>query len=458
MQAASLRPSQLFAYALPVTAVSFSLVLTMSYISKYAIDVLGVPAFAMGMIFGASRVWDALVDPLIGPLTDRTRGRFGRRRPWIAASALPLAGFGLMLWAAPRALEGTALIAWVTLALFGFYAAQTAFAVPHLALGAELAVQPRDRTRLFALRQAASALGLMLALVLGTGLLSRSAEPRATASLLFIGVGLFLLAAIAISVVGLRERPTAQARPPLQPGSRGIVAMFRDVWHNPHGRRLAAVYFVEHVGMGANAILSPFLVSYVIGEPRALPVVFAFYTSSILLSVPLWVAIAQRLGKRRAWLIGMGVAVVGYALLFAIGPGDLPLMYLVVVLTGSASSCGNALGPAVQADVIDWDEHATGERKEGTYYAAFTFLQQSAAGVMGVATGFALDAVGYVPNAEQSDAVKLAIRALMSVGPTACFLAGMAIFARFGLDESEHARIRAELDAREEPVSALARR
>jgi Na+/melibiose symporter-like transporter len=191
------------------------------------------------------------------------------------------------------------------------------------------------------------------------------------------------------------------------------------------------------------------------------PVVFAFYTSSILLSVPLWVALAQRLGKKRTWLIGMGVAVAGYALLFAIGSGDLPLMYLVVVLTGSASSCGNALGPAVQADVIDWDEHATGERKEGTYYAAFTFLSQSAAGVMGVATGFVLDAVGYVPNAAQGDSVKLAIRSLMSVAPAVCFLAGMAIFARFALDEADHARIRGELDARavaSGPASASARR
>jgi len=434
---ATLGPSQLLAYALPVTAVSFSLVLTMSYVSKYAIDVLGVPPVAMGLIFGASRVWDALVDPLVGPLTDRTRSRFGRRRPWIAASALPLAGFGLMLWAAPPALEGAVLIAWVTFALFGFYAAQTVFAVPHLALGAELTSQPRERTRLFALRQAASALGLMLALVLGTGLLSRSADPRATAWGLFIAVGLFLLAAIGISVASLRERPPAAGTERRRPGSHGIAGMFRDVWRNPHGRRLATVYFVEYVGMGANAILAPFLVSYVIGEPRALPVVFAFYTGSILLSVPLWVAVAQRLGKKRAWLIGMGVAVVGYALLFSIGPGDLPLMYLVVVLTGSASSCGNALGPAVQADVIDWDERATGERKEGTYYATFTFLSQSAAGVMGVATGFALEAVGYVPNAEQSDQVKLAIRALMSLGPAVCFLAGMAIFAGFSLAESD---------------------
>src|SRR5262247_59049 len=132
-------------YALPVTAMSFSLVLTMAYISKYAIDVLGVPPVAMGLIFGASRVWDALVDPVIGPMTDRTRTRWGRRRPWIAGSALPLAAFGLMIWSPPRALDGAGLIAWVTFALFGFYAAQTAFAVAHLALGAELTREPRER-------------------------------------------------------------------------------------------------------------------------------------------------------------------------------------------------------------------------------------------------------------------------------------------------------------------------
>lgn len=447
MGAPALSLSQSLYYALPVTAMSFSLVLTMAYISKYAIDVLGVPPMAMGLIFGASRVWDALVDPLIGPLTDRTRTRFGRRRPWIAGSALPLALFGLMLWTPPHGLDGAALIAWVTFALFGFYAAQTAFAVAHLALGAELTSQPRERTRVFALRQAASALGLMLALVLGTGLLSRAEDPRAMALYVFLAVGAFLLVAIGLSVFRLEESTGAAARAPASEAG-GMARMFRDVWRNPHGRLLGVVYFVEHVGMGANAILAPFLVSYVIGQPRALPVVFAFYTSSILLSVPLWVGLARRVGKKRAWLLAMGVAVAGYLLLFAVGPGDLPLMCLVVVLTGSASSCGNALGPAVQADVIDWDEHATGERKEGTYYAAFTFLAQSAAGVMGVATGFVLDAVGYVPNAPQSESVQLAIRALMSAGPAFCFAVGMAVFARFELDDAEHARIRNELEQR----------
>ncbi|MEM9175749.1 MAG: MFS transporter, partial [Myxococcota bacterium] len=91
----------LLAYAAPMVPINFSLVLFMSYISNYAIDVLLVPPTAMGMIFMAGRLWDGVTDPVAGIWSDRTEHRLGRRRPWILASAIPIAFFGWMSWSPP---------------------------------------------------------------------------------------------------------------------------------------------------------------------------------------------------------------------------------------------------------------------------------------------------------------------------------------------------------------------
>ena len=141
----TLRLPTLLAYSLPMVAVNYSLVLFLTYITNYAIDVLLVPAAAMGMIFGLGRIWDAVTDPIAGLLSDRTQHRWGRRRPWILASSFPIAIFGVMLWAPPESLSTGALVAWMTVAVSGFTTAMTLFLTPHQALLAGVALPAPGR-------------------------------------------------------------------------------------------------------------------------------------------------------------------------------------------------------------------------------------------------------------------------------------------------------------------------
>ena len=373
------------AYCLPTVAVMFSTTLTMAYIAKYAVDVLLIAPATMGLVFGLSRIWDGVTDPVVGSLSDRTRMRIGRRRSWLFASALPVAVAVFALWAPPEGLEGSALTIWFTISLLAYMTAMTAFNVPHMSLGAELSTDSRVRTRLFGVRHAVATIGTYLALLLGIELLTTSDQPRATAEILFLAIG----GAVVVTVIGsgavLRERADYQGR-----GGRSPWSAFGDILRNPHGRLLVLMYFVEHMGTGATSILSPFVMSYVIGMPGELSTVFFFYTTSILVMVPFWVWLAGRLGKKRAWLCGMTLALIGYATLFTVGEGELVKMCIVVCFTGAAASCGNAIGPAVQADVVDWDELHTGERKEGAYFSSFTLLYKTSAGLMAMATGFRL--------------------------------------------------------------------
>lgn len=441
---AKLSVTTLIAYSAPMVAVNFSLVLFMSYVNKYAIDVLLVPATAMGLIFGLGRLWDAVTDPMAGLWSDRTQHRWGRRRPWIAASSIPVAVFGLMVWSPPASLGTAALIAWMTVAVFGFNTAMTIFLTPHQALGAELTADHHSVSRIFAFRQAAGYIGMIGCLVFAIGYLMTAEDRRGSAAQLAIFSGAAVILLNAISVAVLREPAENRRR-----GGGSTAGVARDVWRNAYARRLLIMIFIEHTGSGASMVVAPFLLEYVIGMPGRIGEIFLFYVGSSLLSLPIWLRLSRAIGKKATWLVGLVVGMVGYVSLFFVGEGDLRWMQMVVTLTGSCSACGTVIGSSILADVIDADELETGERKEGAYYSAYTFLYKASSGVMAMITGFVLAAVGFVPNAtDQPEGVGLAIRSLNGLVPFATMLVGAFILVGFGLTEERHAEIRAGLDAR----------
>jgi GPH family glycoside/pentoside/hexuronide:cation symporter len=439
-----IRLPTLLAYSLPMVAVNFSLVLFMSYVNIYAIDVLLVPAAAMGLIFGLGRLWDAATDPLAGILSDRTEHRWGRRRPWILASSIPVAVFGVMVWAPPESLSTVSLIAWMTVAVFGFNTAMTFFLTPHQALGAELTLDYHSVSRVFAFRQAAGYIGMIGCLVWAMEYLITAEDRRGAAIDLGIYAGIAIVVFNVICVAVLREPAGNRRR-----GGGNSIGIARDVWKNAYSRRLFVMILIEHTGSGASMVVAPFLITYVIGLPNAFSEIFMFYVGSSLLSLPLWLALSKRIGKKWTWMGGLVVGIVGYFSLFFIGQGDLHWMQMVVSMTGACSACGTMMGSSILADVIDADELETGERKEGAYYASYTFLMKSSSGIMAMVTGFVLSWVGFVPNApEQAANVGLAIRSLNGLVPLFSLVVGALLLVGFTLTAEKHAEIRAALDAR----------
>jgi GPH family glycoside/pentoside/hexuronide:cation symporter len=173
-----------------------------------------------------------------------------------------------------------------------------------------------------------------------------------------------------------------------------------------------------------------------------------FFVVSIA-AVPLWIALGQRFDKKWLLVAGQCVVGVGTAGFWLLGEGD---VLLVCVLCGACAVGAASLDVnfnSLMADVIDCDELKTGERKEGVYFAVWNLAEKSAMGIGGAMVGFLLAASGFEPNVEQGQSSLLAIRAMESVVPAAGFIAGTLAFLRFRLTREVHARVRAELDARE---------
>ncbi len=406
----------------------------------------------MGLIFSASRIWDAVSDPLVGYLSDRTRSRWGRRRTWLVASIVPIAGAFIMVFAPPDALEGGALIAWMAVAIIGFYSAMTVFFVPHLSLGAELSTNYHERSRLFGMRHAFYTFGAILSLVSFYFLIQAEQQgpeqARGLALQLAVGTSLVMSALIVFAGIQLREPAEYQGRIDANP-----FKAFKDVWHNPHARLLIVVAFIEHIGSAAIGVLTLYVAQYVVGAPGLAPLFILCYMVPSTISVPLWIPLSRRFGKVRLWMFSMLLTGVSFGAMFALPFIDSLLaksIYISVaaVFAGLAAGAGGTISPSVQGDVIDYDEYVTGERKEGSYFAAWNFVHKGGMGVMLLLTGFVLQFVGFVPNVPQTMTVQIAMVTLYGLFPLVCYLIGAALFSRFSLDEQAHGEIRRELDRR----------
>ena len=439
-------------YCLPTVGCGFMFLLFALYLMPFATDVLGISPAVMGTIFGLSRIWDAVSDPVAGYWSDRTRSRLGRRRPWILASIVPISATYLMVWSPPASLSDGALLVWMTVGVFGFYSAMTVFIVPHMSLGAELTPDYHDRSRIFGMRHAGWMLGSVAALAGMSMLIDAKAESvaavREVSAELAIGISIVTAIMLVFTALRLRERPEFQGR-----GAQTPYGAFPDVLRNPHARLLIVVYFIENLGAATISVLALYISRYVIGAPELAPLLILSYMIPSIVSVPLWIPVSRRIGKKPLWLGSMLVTGISFGSMIFFGEGDILGICVFAALAGFSAGAGGTVAPSIQADVIDFDEYRTGERKEGAYFATWNLVYKSSTGITLMLAGFVLQASGFVPNVEQTEEVKWALRTLFAVFPFACYLGGAAIFSRFALGEEEHRGIRTQLERRAREVA-----
>jgi GPH family glycoside/pentoside/hexuronide:cation symporter len=432
----------IWAYSLPHVAFGAVGLPFMLYLMKFSTDVLLIAPVTMGTLFFASRLWDAVSDPMTGFLSDRTRSKLGRRRAWMFAAPVPIAIGTVMLWSPPHGLGAVEMIVWMAVALFVYETASTAWHIPHGALGVELSPNYHERTRIFGYGHLIRAIGMMG----GVGafwLLENADDARALAPPLIFGLAVFLVATLLTCTWAVPERPEFQGR-----GSDHPFRSLIDVARNPHARLLLFVYAVETFGVSSLMLLLPYMTEYVLDLPGRTTVIIVLYIVPQFAFTPLWIRLGRSTEKKKMWLAAMVVMAVGFLGFFFIEDGTSPLIYIVPPILGAAGGCGAVVAPSIKADIIDYDEYLTGERKEGTYLAVWNLVRKAATALPALFTGVVLQLADFQPNQEQSEETRLAMRAIFGIAPAVCYAIGALIFARFSFNEREHGKVRSILEAR----------
>lgn len=454
-------------YGLPALVIGYMFILLSIYVLKYATDVLLIAPALMGTIFGLARIWDALTDPVVGYLSDRTQSRFGRRRIWFIWSIGPIAFFYIMLYASPVGLSPNLAALWMGVAIFGFYTAMTAISVPHYSLGAEVTKDSYTRNKLFGMRHAMIGVGSVFALLTLAWLTSidqNNLELLRSASLQSAIVA-SVLSAIGVLATAFLFKESAASSPvaptPETKGGQslrtgaGVYAASRHILKNPHARLLLLVQFIEAIGAGALGAAALYVAQYVMGNLKIAPLAIISYLLTSTLSIPFWVWLSRRVQKVSLWIATMAGAAASYGGLFLLvfierGALQTGFLILLCTLSGAMSGCGHTLGPSVLSDIIDEDDLATGERKEGAFFALYNLANKSAQGVTLMITGIVLSAVGFVPNIEQPFGVQIALCGILGLLPFICYAIGAAIFSRFSLRAAQHEEILVQLRRRGE--------
>lgn len=434
----------LFYFAIPTVAWGFMFCLVNLYYLKFATDILLLSPALIGTIFGISRLWDAVSDPLVGYWSDRTVLKMGRRRPWIAACAIPTALTYLMLFIPNTNLSTFGLTIWVTVGIVGFYSASTLYYVPQMALGAELTDDHHGRNRVFASRHAGWIAGYIIGIG-GMGLILTAEAQGLDAVLKITTAQALIIAPIAallllLSAWGLRERKEFATK-----GSHKPFQSIKDVFKNKHARPPLIAYFFDNIGFGFTSVLTIYVADYVLHDALAAPKFLLAFLLPSLLFTPIWMPLARRFGKKNIWSSAMYLSGFSIGGMFFLGQGDDILLMSLGFLAGIANGAGHVIGPSILSDTVDYDELQTGERKEGAYFAAWNFTWKTAVGFTVILVGWLLTLSGFQPNVEQTPLAFITLKVMFSIFPSLAYFIAAFSFRNYNLDEAAHAEIQAKL-------------
>jgi GPH family glycoside/pentoside/hexuronide:cation symporter len=249
-------------------------------------------------------------------------------------------------------------------------------------------------------------------------------------------------------------------QPQPEQSALGLFSGLRQVARNRPFMILLAAYTVSAIGNNLPATLILFYVQYVLQSDLADLFLLLYFVTGIVF-LPGWVWVARRRGKKLAWLTSMAVNSGAFLGVFFLGPGDTLLYGVLVFLSGIGFGATLAIPSAIQADVIDYDELLTGERREGQYIGLWSIAKKLAAAI-GIGVGLALlGMAGYTPNVDQSREVQLTLRILYALVPSLCNLIGLMIALAYPISDSLHGSIRRAIDKKRlgqavsDPLTAL---
>ncbi len=411
------------------------------YFLYFLTDIAHIRPGVAGTLLLAVRIWDGINDPLVGAVSDRTRSRWGRRRPFMLAGAVPLAVFYALLWTVPSISSET----WRALYYFGIYflfdLAYTLVSGPYFALTPELSLDSDERTSIVAWRMGVSIIvGLLAAVALPFVF---DAAPSMRVGFWWVGVAVGALSIIPYLLISamVHERPDFQPKVPLSlKKSIAVVLRNRPFWLS------LVMYWTAWTAIGiVEAVFAYYVIywAHIPEEDSAYILAIILASATLFLPVVNW--LSNRFEKKWAYIICTATWIGIHIALWFIPQAQVVPVYVIGFLAGMGVAAAHVLPNAMSADVLESIEVESGQRQEGVFGGVTGFIQKLGTSVALASIGWVLDLTGYVPNAAEQNAGALTgIRTLVSWVPAILLLASVATAAAFPITRAVHRRLTAE--------------
>jgi GPH family glycoside/pentoside/hexuronide:cation symporter len=433
---------RIIAFAMPAFMISVMLGPTGGMLSGVYAKFFGISLSFIGTAMLVTRLFDAITDPLIGVLSDRTNTRIGRRKPWIIAGTLVSMLAVYMLYSPPADVSGAHFLLWYLLAYLGW----TMSEIPTSAWFTELTGDTQKRTKIITFRTVSALLGALA--FAAAPLLPIFETTELTPEVLHLVAWVVVIVLpvtvlIALVVVPEGERINLS-------GKDSLRDTFSSLVQNRPFVLLTALFMLGGLAAGMSGTVGfLYLDTYLlIGDKIAYLTMPAILLT--LLSMPVWMMIIKRTGKREAWAVGSAISLLIFPLFTLIEPGPsafAPYLTLTLLTTVAAASMAVA-APAMMADVVDFGIWKTGTSHAGMYFAVLALLTKANAAAGGAIAYFLLDAFGYDATAKTHDAsavfgMKLAFAYL----PMLLYLPTVIGLWKFPIDERRQAIVRRRIES-----------
>lgn len=417
----------------------------------YLTDVVGIRPALAGSVVLIGKIWDAVTDPLVGHISDNTRSRFGRRRIYLIAFALPLGVSFFFLWALP---QGMSEINVFVLAVFAYILHMTFITlvlVPYQTLLPEMVDDYDQRTSFTAYRMLFSIVGGLLAVAIPDIIIGGYTDKHTG----FIVMALIFAVVISIAPLfpffGCYERSKEIKKQPF-PGFKEFV---KPILKNKPFRLAVIIYFFTWSAMSLVEAMFMFFFTYWLKKPDLFLYIVATLFILAAIFLPVWVKLSEKLEKRTAYIIGMCEYAVALVLIILIKPSTpVWLIFALIIFIAFGVSAAHVMPHTLIPDCIDYGTMISRKKTEGVYYGLVTFFHKMGVAVVIWISGIILDVTGYVNpeiygQAVQPDSALLAIRIMQGPVPAVILIFGVLFAYIYPITRNRHKAITRRISKRE---------
>ena len=428
---------------------------------NYLTDIVGLAAAFAGSALMVGKVWDAVTDPMMGFISDRTITRMGRRRPYLLIGAIPMMLSLWLFFTAPEITGQVQLLLWAMGTLMLVNTASTVINVPYSSLTPELTDDYHERTSLNGYRFFCAVFGTIAGAAGVQVLVDMYGGGKHGWSMMGLILGSVMAFVTLLTFFGTKEKRHSREDIPTE----GFFETYKAVFTNRPYVILALTYALHLTALNFLQNILIYYVNYIypsefimklktfpfVGNPLAseadlrgtlmiLSLMSLLVTA--MLFIPVSVFVSKKIGKKITYQICF--AIIGAAGLAVFAAGHLlpPGGYLALLVFAGIGVGFSYVAPfAMVPDTIEYDAVRTGERKEGAYYGMWTFISKCGAALSGFISGIILSLGGYMPNAVQGSKAKMAIRLIVGPIPAVVFLCALIVIQLYPLDEKTYKKL-----------------